>query len=146
MLVVQEQLRLFILGKLLPQTLLTIVERMMRKTNGLALTVEAQKENIENKPLQLVTLKLLMFLDYMICTAMLMSGAKMTGMIIMRAHLMMVVHGSQAIHMLQKMPQKILQKYSGAAPGTPILGGVALRSAASITRSRRTATLLVFVL
>ena len=142
MLVVQEQLRLFILGKLLPQTSLTIVERMMRKTNGLALTAEAQKENIENKPLQLVTLKLLMFLDYMICTGMSGNGAKMTGMIIMRAHLMMVVHGYQVIKILQS----ILQKYYGVAPGTTLLGGVALRSAATFSRSSRSAALLVFVL
>ena len=140
----QEQLRLFILGKLLPQTSLTNVERMMGKKNGLALTAEAQKENIENKPLQLVTSKLLIFLDYMICTGMSGNGAKMTGMIITRAHLMMVVHGYQVIKMLQN----ILQKYYGAAPGSTILGGVALRSATTtLSRSRRsTTTLLVFVL
>ena len=52
----------------------------MRKTNCLALTAEAQKENIENKPLQLVTLKLLMFLDYMICTGMSGNGVLRNGM------------------------------------------------------------------
>ena len=40
----------------------------------------------------------------------------------------------------------ILQKHFVAAPGSSILGGVALRTAASITPTRRTTTILVFVL
>ena len=39
-----------------------------------------------------------------------------------------------------------IKEFFVAAPGTPILGGVALRTAAYITRARRTSTMWVFVL
>ena len=134
MLVVQEQLHPFILGKLLLQTwpiMMVII-----------LMAKGHKVSIEGQQLLWVVLKWPMLLAYTICTEMFTNGAKMIGMIIMRVHPMMVVHGYQAIKILQKE----LQKYFGAAPGSSILGGVALRSASSITPTRRTTTLLVFVL
>ena len=39
-----------------------------------------------------------------------------------------------------------IEEFVVAAPGTPFLGGVALRTAATVTRSGRTTSILVFVL
>ena len=39
-----------------------------------------------------------------------------------------------------------IEEFFVAAPGSTFLGGVALRAATAIARSRRTSTLLVFVL
>jgi hypothetical protein len=98
MLVVQEQLHPFILGKLLPQTWPIIM--------AIILMAKGQKVRIEGKQLLLVVLKWPMLLAYTICTEMFTNGAKMICMIIMRVHPMMVVHGYQVIKILQNILQK----------------------------------------
>ena len=47
---------------------------------------------------------------------------------------------------LGKLEKWVIGESIVAAPGTSFLGGVALRSATSVSRSRRTSTILVFVL
>ena len=92
MLVVQEQLHPFILGKLFLQTWPIIM--------AILLMAKGQKVSVEEKQLLLVVLKWPMLSAYTICTGMSGNCAKMIGMIIMRAHPMMVVHGYQAITIL----------------------------------------------
>ena len=133
MLVVQEQLHPFILGRLLPQ----IWPIMM----AVIFMAKGQQVSIEKKQLLLVVLKWPILLAYTICTGMFTNGAKMICIIIMRVHPMMVVHGYQAIKILQNVLLLVV-----VAPGSSILGGVALRTATSITPSRRSTSILVFVL
>ena len=78
-----------------------------------------------------------MLLVYMICMEIFLNGVKMFVMITIMELLLMVVLGKMMI---------LIKEFIVAAPGSSILGGVALRSATSITRSRRSTTFLVFVL
>ena len=64
----------------------------------------------------------------------------MFGMMIIMELLLMVVLG--------KLKEIVIaiKEFIVAAPGTPFLGGVALRSASTMARASRATTLLVFVL
>jgi hypothetical protein len=101
------------------------------------LTVMGQKENIEKKQ-QMWEFFHPIVLACTICTGMSGNGVRMLGMITMMEHLLMEVLGSMEVIAVVGCV--------AAAPGPSFLGGVALRTAASISRSSRSTTLLVFVL
>ena len=69
-----------------------------------------------------------------------MNGVKMFIMKTIMKLLLMVVLG--------KLKEIVIaiEEFVVAAPGLPILGGVALRTATTFTRSGRTTSILVFVL
>ena len=101
------------------------------------LTVMGQKENIEKKQ-QMWEIFHPIVLACTICTGMSGNGVRMFGIVVMMERLLMEVLGYMEVI--------VVIEFFVAAPGTWILGGVALRSATTITRSRRSTSILVFVL